>query len=92
VFDYGEVNRDPQTGRMSYFLAMELIEGETLEALIERKTALSTDEAMAMASDVMRGLKQAHSRGLIHRDLKPANIMLRTDEEGTSAKSVSFPS
>ncbi|HYO76539.1 MAG TPA: protein kinase, partial [Thermoanaerobaculia bacterium] len=37
------------------------------------------DEALALASDILRGLGYAHSKGIVHRDIKPANILLTTD-------------
>jgi serine/threonine protein kinase len=90
VFDYGEVTRDPQTGRMAYFMAMELIEGETLEGILEQRACLTVSETIALATGIAKGLKQAHSRGLIHRDLKPANVMLTANEDGTHAKILDF--
>jgi serine/threonine protein kinase len=90
VFDYGEIGKDPRTGRMAYFLAMELIEGDTLEFVIERRGGLDIAEAIAVFTDIAKGLKQAHSRGLIHRDLKPANVMLSAHEDGVTAKILDF--
>jgi eukaryotic-like serine/threonine-protein kinase len=57
------------------FLAMELIEGETLAARLERG-ALPIEQALAVAIDIGSALDTAHRSGIVHRDLKPGNIML----------------
>src|SRR3954462_7770075 len=67
------------------YCAMELVEGETLEALVRREGPLKLDTALEIAIQVTRALIAAADRGLVHRDLKPANIML-TQSEGSPAK------
>jgi serine/threonine protein kinase len=62
--------------RGTVFLAMELLEGETLEARIRREAPLAVPEILRVAEEVARGLAAVHERGLIHRDIKPANIWL----------------
>ena len=57
------------------FLVMELIEGETLAARLERGP-LPTVELLPLAIQIAEALDYAHRQGIIHRDLKPANIML----------------
>ena len=58
------------------FLAMEFVEGTTLEHELERRGRLSVPEALALLYQVIEGLACAHAEGVIHRDLKPANILL----------------
>jgi eukaryotic-like serine/threonine-protein kinase len=58
------------------FLAMELLDGQTLEDRLRGQTALPTREALRIGREIAEGLAAAHQRGLIHRDVKPANIWL----------------
>lgn len=57
------------------FIAMELIEGETLEARMT-EGRLPIEDALAIAASIAEALEAAHEAGIIHRDLKPANVML----------------
>jgi len=57
------------------FIAMELLEGQTLKQRIIAKR-LGVDEILTVALEVADGLEAAHSRGIIHRDIKPANIFI----------------
>jgi serine/threonine-protein kinase len=60
------------------FLVMEMAEGETLAARIE-KGPIRVDDALAYARQIAEGLEAAHEQGIIHRDLKPANVMVSPD-------------
>jgi serine/threonine-protein kinase len=62
-----------------HFIVTELIEGETLRALLKRVGNLKTDEALELAVQVASALATAHDAGIVHRDIKPENIMLRRD-------------
>lgn len=58
------------------YIAMEYIDGESLESFLRRKGKLSLDTFSQIASQILRGIQAAHDQGLIHRDPKPANILL----------------
>lgn len=58
-------------------LVMELVDGPTLAAHVEKHHPLPLDEVDALARGIMRGVRAAHQAGHLHRDLKPANILLQ---------------
>jgi len=60
----------------AHFVAMELVDGEDLERLLQRIGRLSPDKAVDIGRDIAAGLAAAHGRGILHRDLKPANVMI----------------
>jgi len=64
---------DEHEGR--HFIAMELLEGQTLKQRILEKR-MGVDEILTVALEVADGLEAAHGRGIIHRDIKPANIFV----------------
>jgi serine/threonine protein kinase len=76
VFDFG------QDDSGIFYLAMELLSGQTLRAVLKerlaRGEALSEAEAVQIADGVLRSLSEAHAAGLVHRDLKPSNIFLHS--------------
>jgi serine/threonine protein kinase len=58
------------------FLAMQLLQGETLDARLKRQGLLPVPEVMRIGREIAAGLAAAHDKGLIHRDIKPANVWL----------------
>lgn len=67
------------TDRLQY-IVMEYVDGITLkEYLKQRGGALTWKETVHFATQVLRALQHAHSKGIIHRDVKPQNIMLLAD-------------
>ncbi len=60
-------------------LVLELVEGPTLAEHIAKRGRLSESEAIAISTQVIRGLEYAHERGVVHCDLKPANIKITPD-------------
>ena len=69
IYDAGE-----QDGM--FYIAMEFIEGTTLQGLLAEKHLLASEEAVQIAREIAKGLDYAHSNGIVHRDVKPANIMI----------------
>ncbi len=57
------------------YIAMQYIEGETLEARMA-KGKLSPEDSMIVASQVADALAEAHAHNIVHRDIKPSNVML----------------
>src|SRR5205085_123043 len=56
-------------------IAMELIEGESLEAILA-KGPLTLEKALPLAIQMAGALDAAHRKGIVHRDLKPANVLV----------------
>jgi len=73
VYDVGETESgDP-------YLVMELLRGETLAELLDRRGSFDTTRAAAVGAEVAAALAAAHAAGVVHRDLKPANVFLHED-------------
>ncbi len=72
-----DADSDPASGLP--YIAMELVEGESLEALLRREGRLPPLLAVDLAARIARALGYAHARGIVHRDVKPANILLAAD-------------
>lgn len=60
----------------SLFFAMELVEGGSLEDLLERGETLEPERARQLMIQVARGLDDAQAAGIVHRDIKPSNLLL----------------
>jgi eukaryotic-like serine/threonine-protein kinase len=73
VIDAGEDGGHP-------YIVFEYVEGETLKQRIARLGPLDTQEALAYAIEIARGLTVAHARNMVHRDIKPQNVLI--DAEG----------
>ncbi|MDB4931387.1 MAG: Adenylate cyclase [Myxococcaceae bacterium] len=59
------------------YLAMEMLEGRALHALLAAEGALAPARAVRIATEVLEGLRVAHAHGVVHRDMKPGNVFLR---------------
>jgi len=70
-----EINTQEGDGQPLQYIAMEFVQGETLDKLIGRK-GLRVREALKYAVQIADALAAAHSAGIVHRDLKPGNIMI----------------
>jgi serine/threonine-protein kinase len=68
VYDHGQVDG-------VHFIAMEFLEGEGLDRLIEERR-LNIKQAAAILARVADALKHIHAQGIVHRDIKPGNIMV----------------
>jgi serine/threonine-protein kinase len=62
------------------WIAMELVIGEPLSAVLAREGAPEEAEALRLGRELLAALGHAHQRGVLHRDVKPANILLAVDE------------
>jgi serine/threonine-protein kinase len=85
IFSFGQLEGD---GR--HYYVMEYLEGETLDALLERRGRLELAEALPILRAVARALDAAHAKGIAHRDLKPENIFLASDDGGVWPKLLDF--
>jgi serine/threonine-protein kinase len=79
VFDFGE----SETGE--FYLAMELLEGESLGQRITRLGRLPAAWAVDACRQALRSLGEAHAKGIIHRDLKPDNLFFARVLTSTTA-------
>jgi serine/threonine protein kinase len=61
------------------FLTMELVEGETLAALIDAGPRLPVARTIEIAMSICAGVAAAHDAGVVHRDLKPDNVVIALD-------------
>jgi len=73
VYDTGE---DEETA----YVAMEYIEGDTLENLLQKGIRFPMDKVIDIMEQICDGLEYTHRQGIVHRDLKPSNIMLVNGE------------
>jgi hypothetical protein len=62
--------------RLGPYIAMELLEGQSLEAMLRTQGALAPRRAAEIAIAVLSSLEEAHALGIIHRDIKPGNVFL----------------
>jgi eukaryotic-like serine/threonine-protein kinase len=64
----------------TYYIAMELLEGRSLDAIVREEAPLTPERAIEITEQVLRAARFAHKRGVVHRDLKPHNVIV--DDEG----------
>src|SRR5271165_4003391 len=73
VYDAGEENG-------LYYITMELVEGKSLQALIDGNHAFPPARVLRIMEQACSALQFAHERNIVHRDIKPANLMLTADD------------
>jgi serine/threonine-protein kinase len=64
------------------YLVMELLEGDTLQALVDRAGPRPLAEVVEIVAQAAKGLAVAHAEGVLHRDLNSANVFVARDESG----------
>jgi WD40 repeat protein/serine/threonine protein kinase len=79
IYQVGEERGTP-------FLAMEYLEGETLDARLRRQGPLPFDELLRIGREIAEGLAAAHLRSVTHRHIKPSNIWLEERAESRSRR------
>jgi len=74
-----------------YFYAMEFVEGQTLEQIIDSRGPLSQEAALEITYQVAAALAAAHQHQLVHRDIKPGNLMVSFNpDDRPSVKVIDF--
>src|SRR5215475_7667316 len=73
VFDAGEEDG-------LYYITMELVEGKSLQALLDSGQAFPLARVLRIMEQTCSALQFAHERSIVHRDIKPANLMLTADD------------
>jgi serine/threonine protein kinase len=76
VFDYGRSDDG------TYFITMELLEGQSLQKLVKAEAPLDPLRLIHLIRQVCGALQEAHDQGIVHRDLKPGNIFLTRHGDG----------
>ena len=79
-----------QTPEGSPYLVMELLSGESLQTLLDRRSKLPKDQAIDFALQILSGLEAAHALGVVHRDLKPDNVFITPSTGGPVLKLLDF--
>ena len=64
----------------TYYIAMELLEGRSLDTIVREEAPLTPERAIELTEQVLRAARFAHRHGVVHRDLKPHNVII--DSEG----------
>jgi serine/threonine protein kinase len=84
IYDLAEHDEPATNGtrRLTYFLTMELLTGETLADHLKRNGPLSSELALTIVGQLAAALQAAHDAGVVHGDFKPGNVMLLPNPDG----------
>ncbi len=63
------------------FIAMPMLQGDSLRSILERESPLAQERAIAICRQAASGLAAAHETGLVHRDIKPDNLWIESTKE-----------
>jgi serine/threonine protein kinase len=74
LYDYGEIDGQK-------YIAMQFIQGTTLNRIIQREKPLPYERIIAITKQICRGLKYAHANDIVHRDIKSGNIMIESGDK-----------
>ncbi len=72
IYNYGEYEGRP-------YISYELLKGKTLKEILDNRGNLSFDECLDYMAQILEGMNEIHSRGVLHNDLKPDNMVLLSD-------------
>ncbi len=84
IFDHG------MSHEFGPYIVMELLEGETLSAFVQRHGRLSPQVTTRILAQLCRALTKAHSQGIVHRDIKPDNVFLIDSDRDAFVKVLDF--
>ena len=84
IFSFGQLD----DGR--HYYVMEFLEGEPLDALIDRSGHVDLGDALPILRAIAKALDAAHAKGIAHRDLKPENVFLVRGEDDVWPKLLDF--
>jgi serine/threonine-protein kinase len=59
-----------------FFIVMEYVKGESLEAILDREKSFDVPRAIAFTAQILKGVEHAHHAQILHRDLRPANVLV----------------
>ncbi|MBK7864031.1 MAG: serine/threonine protein kinase [Archangiaceae bacterium] len=84
IFDFGK------SADGICYIAMELLEGESLRQMVKRQGPMSLRRAAASVEQIALGLQNAHNHGVVHRDMKPHNVLVSSIDGAEYLKVLDF--